>query len=250
MKVSAGSSMGGPKPIKKSFAAKRVDKKLTGMPENNRERYYKIKAKSTDPGARLGIAKEVKVKEISKNQRDRLDAKSKSINKKAENAGRLDAAVKKDAGVDMVTRYKASTNAHQKSNLSLSGKITKATGGQPSTSQEKATYGKYKYVGTKKREELKSIPSKTILPKEAPVKRTIAKMETQPGKDPDISTRSEETTAKKKMSIKTSSTKKINTGGKPYVASKSTKKYFIKSAGGEEEEVSEDTKKKFPKRFK
>lgn len=259
MKISASSSMGGPKPIKKSFAAKRVDKKNEGLPESNRERYYKIKAKATDPSARAGVANQVKTKEISKNQADRLENRAKNISKHAENTGRMDANVAKKAGVTTTTRYKASPVANQKSNLKVGAKLKNAiTGKNASTSQEKATYGKYKYVGTKKRDDsssMKTIPSKSFVPKTATsVKKPLVKVDPNKTGDDNISTRTEDKTTVKKMTLTPSSTKKKSTTIKTYPAkNKSTtgsKKYYLKDAAGVEEEVSEETRKKFPHRFK
>jgi hypothetical protein len=134
-----------------------------GTPEEKRERYYKVKVKATDPGARAGKASSVKVKQITKEKADKL--KDRQVRRDADNPGQLAQTIKKETGASEVQRYKATKISSGKSNLTVGGKITKALGGNPSQHQEKATAGKHSYVAVKpaKPDEIKTI--KPIEPK-------------------------------------------------------------------------------------
>jgi hypothetical protein len=228
-----------PDPIKKSRQARKEDKRQAGIPESNRTRHFKIKAKATDPGARMGVSKEVKVKEISEKQRDRL-AKKGTIKKNAENTGKLDATVKKKAGVSEMVRFSASKNAHQKSNVKLGTRtISKhITGENLRQSQEKATVGKYKYVGTKTPEPMKKVKSiDPIMPKATNTKPVMKKIT-----GPEITSEESSKTssiAKRKnptgnITIKASSKKPGSNG------SMKTKKYFVNLPSGEKLQVDKD----------
>lgn len=243
--------------IKKSAGAKKADKVFKDRPESQRSRYYKVKVKASDPQARAGGYSKIKMKEITQKKAEKLQAKTPRKN--VENPGKLAQNVTKATGLTGVERYKGSKIASGKSNLNLKGKalsivagkkkVGEMEGKKPGYQYEKGTKGNQSYVGTKEREQLKSIPFKSIPPK-PPVKRVIPKMEVKASADSDVSIRKEETAAKKKLTVKAVGKKPGATAAKSTSSKSGSKKYFIKHADGSQEQVSEETRKKFPHRFK
>lgn len=252
-----------PKPkivTKKSAGVKKADKYYAekGLSGASRKKYYKVKVKATDPGARAGSAKSIKMTEITEKKAQKLEAKNPR--KDVENPGKLAQNVTKQTGLDNLDRYKGSKVANAKSNLNLKGKglsvvVGKSKVGQmeakkPGNQFEKGTTGKQLYVGTQepKAPEIKKIQPKTIQKTTA---QTGEKLTPTPI---SYSGRTEETAENKPAQVKKATTSSVGTKKTPAAASAGTlkmttgakkaasKKYFV-NVGGQEKQVTEDEAK-------
>lgn len=242
MKISSNNKPDKPK-IRVSAGAKKAEERYDkmGTPEEKRERYYKVKVKATDPGARAGKASSVKVKQITKEKADKL--KDKQVRRDADNPGQLAQTIKKETGASEVQRYKATKISSGKSNLTVGGKITKALGGNPSQHQEKATSGKHSYVAVKpaKPDEIKTIKPKSPTP---PVKNPdLPRMPVVPdkmtGEKEEIPLNGGGQRVKKGISSKGNVVIKAN--NLPFKSTATKKyKYTVTLANGTKKEVDKD----------
>lgn len=212
-----------------------------GTPEEKRERYYKVKVKATDPGARAGKAKSVKIKQISKERADKL--KDREVRRDAENPGQLAQTIKKNTGTTDVQRYKATKISSGKSNLTVGGRVTKAFGGNPNQHQEKGTTGTHKFVAVKTPEpdKIKTIkPKSPVTPKQPDLPRMPVKVNEWKGEVEETPLNGGGTRQKKGISSKGNTV--IKTVNKPTPKGTATKKqkYTINLGDGVKREVDKD----------
>lgn len=259
-----------PKPkitTKKSVGAKKADKYyeekgLSGAP---RKKFYKVKVKATDPGARSGSAKSIKMTEITEKKAQKLQAKNPR--KDVENPGKLAQNVTKQTGLDNLDRYKGSKVVNAKSNLNMKGKALSLIAGKskvgqmeakkPGNQYEKGTTGKQLYVGTQEaKQPVTKVPQPKTIQKTTAVAgekltptpisyagRTEESAEATPVKAKKTSTGMASGT-KKAPVASGAGTLKMSAGSKKAAS----KKYFV-NVGGQEKQVSEDEAKGRYKNF-